>query len=340
VTDFAGPTFTGLLRAELRRLFSRRAVRVLLAVALLIVLIVEVRAFFVSDRNLDAAHRRAVAEAERESRGESAQASVDACEKARAEGQLPPNAVCPTLGEIQGLSPEELYQDPRLHSAAFLKDGARAVASALAMLGFLIGATFVGAEWHAGTMQALLLWETRRLRVLAGKALALTVGMVAVTAAFQVLVWGGTMLTGATRGTTEGVTAGLQMSTLLTALRGMEVVSFAALLGFAFAGLARVTAAALGAGFAYFVIIENILRVLRPGWERWLISPNTAAVLLKQTTVQPAHAKHFAPAVVSEFGPGPSLPQLHAVRGTITLAIYLAILLGGFAWSFTRRDVT
>jgi hypothetical protein len=147
-------------------------------------------------------------------------------------------------------------------------------------------------------------------------------------------VYGADQLIGATRGTTEGLTAGLQMSALLTVARGMLIVSATALLGFAIAGLARVTAAALGFAFGYFVIVENLIKFLRPGWERFLFSPNINAVLLLKQDVAPAHAKRLH---IEGLDMGYTL---HAVRGTITLAVYLAVLVGLFAWTFRRRDVT
>jgi ABC-2 type transport system permease protein len=330
---------TGLLRAELRRLYSRRLVRVLVALALLLILIVEVRAFFVSNRDLDAAHRRAAAEAQRAQNGDNGLFAVQACERARAAGRLPPDAQCPTVEDFRNQepqNPDDYFQDPRFHSAKYLRDGARAVAGGMAMLAFIIGASFVGAEWHAGTMQALLLWESRRIRVVVAKAAALVLGLVAVTAALQAVVYGADLLIGATRGTTAGLTSGLHMSALLTVARGMLIVSATALLGFAIAGLARVTAAALGFAFGYFVIVENLIRFLRPGWERFLFTPNINAVLLLKQDVAPAHATRVH---IEGLDVGNAY-TLHAVRGVITLAIYLGILVGLFAWTFRRRDVT
>ena len=42
---------------------------------------------------------------------------------------------------------------------------------------WLLAASFVGAEWHAGTMGTLLTWEPRRLYVLGAKVAALTEGV-------------------------------------------------------------------------------------------------------------------------------------------------------------------
>ena len=45
-------------------------------------------------------------------------------------------------------------------------------------------------------------------------------------------------------------------------------------MGFAIAALGRNTAAALGAGFAYIIVLENILGNSLRGWRRWLLLGN------------------------------------------------------------------
>jgi ABC-type transport system involved in multi-copper enzyme maturation permease subunit len=324
-----------LLRSEVRRLTSRRLVRVLGGLALLVVLIVQIRAFAVSDRNLDAARRRAAAAS-----------SIDAgqarmiCDSMQQSGEAPstidcagPDGLAYVNQRAAGSSGEVV--DPRLHAAQALPQGAEAIAVGVAILGFLVGASFVGADWHAGTMQALLFWEPRRWRVILAKALALIAVLVAFAAAMQVVTAGTSWITAATRGTTEGVTGGLLMATLLTVLRGMLVITVTSLLGYGVAGLARVTAAALGAAFVYFVIVENLLRGLRPGWQRFLFSENVSAVMFKHTEVANAHGHQF-----SFDGSTAFFYRLSGVRGAVTLAIYLGLLLGAFYVTFTRRDVT
>jgi ABC-type transport system involved in multi-copper enzyme maturation permease subunit len=330
-----------LLLVELRRLTARRVVRLLMLAVLAIVLIVEVRAFAVSDRNVAAARRAAAAQ----------QANIETkladptgiCERLKEQRQAPPDLDCASpQGQdlarrvvLSGASAEELYRDPRLFARDALPSGAHAVVVGMAIIAFLVGATYVGAEWNAGTMQALLFWEPRRGRVLLAKGVALVAVTIAATAALQVLVYGMTYLVAATRGSTAGVTAGLQTSVLLLGLRGLVVVVCTSLLGFGIAGLARVTAAAMGAGFVYFVILENLLRGLRPGWERYLFSENVIAVLQKSFPVAPAHRS-----VARALSGQQALYQLSGVRGAVTLAVYLAILLGVFYGVFTRRDVT
>lgn len=325
-----------LLRAELRRLTSRRLVRVLAALVLLVLLVVEVRAFFVSNRDLDAARARAGVSSHLP-----AEQVVAMCHSMQSNGDLPDTVNCDSPSDA-GLAveqiispPNEGFVDPRLFASDALPKGATAVAVAVAILGFLVGASFVGADWHAGTMQALLFWEPRRWRVLVAKGIAVVSVMVAFAAAMHLVNAGLTWIVAATRGSTAGVTSGLLASTGLTMLRGMIVIAFTSLLGYAVAGLTRVTAAALGAAFVYFVILENLIRVFRGGWQRFLLSENINAVMFKHTQVADAHGRllDFDSSLQHFY-------RLGGVRGTVTLAIYLGLLLGAFYVTFNRRDVT
>ena len=323
-----------LLRSELRRLTARRLSRIFAALALLVVVLVEVRTFATSSRDLEGARRRV----EREAGLYTAQGGNlgEMCVIMQNDGQLAGDVDCSTdEGRLHAASQMGFFQDPRLQGRNALPDGAQAVAVGVAIIAFVLGASYVGADWHHGTMQALLFWEPRRHRVLVAKALALITVVVAFTAALQLVTYGLTYLTAATRGSTEGVTGGLQMSVLLMMLRGMIVVVVSALLGFAVAGLARVTAASLAVAYGYFVILENLMRGFRPGWRRFLFTENVAAVMLKRTEVPRAGATqdiYFDETVTPYF--------LTGVRGAVTLTIYLGLLLGAFYVTFARRDVT
>ena len=50
-------------------------------------------------------------------------------------------------------------------------------AGLLALFGFVVGASFVGAEWSTGGMMNLLVWRPRRVRLLLGKLAALLLGV-------------------------------------------------------------------------------------------------------------------------------------------------------------------
>lgn len=322
---------TSLIRAEIRRLTSRRLLRVLLLLSVGLILVVQGVNFVKSDRDVEGARRRAEQRFERDNARFREQAQLE-CERAKADGNIPAEVDCSReLGGFGGAG----FADPRLFAKDALRDGTLAVAVGTLILGFAIGASSIGAEWNAGTLQALLFWEPRRGRVLLAKGVALLAVLFVFALAMQALVYATTMLTASTRGSAAGVTGGLHMSNALTMLRGLIGLTFTGLLGFGVTGLARHTGAALGAGFVYFSIIEQVVGGLRPGLQRYLMSPNVAAIVTERIELADSRG-HMGG---DEFGNLTGF-VLTSTRGTVTLAIYLAALLGAFYVVFSRRDVT
>jgi len=99
-------------------------------------------------------------------------------------------------------------------------------------LGWLLGASLVGAEWHAGTMATLLTWEPRRLRVLAAKLVA--AGALAFTLAvgLQLLLGAALLPAGLLRGTTQGIDSSWMRSLSGVGLRVAGVSVLGAMMGF------------------------------------------------------------------------------------------------------------
>jgi ABC-2 type transport system permease protein len=315
---------TGLVRAEVRRLTSRRFVRIVAAIVLAITVIALVRTFATSSAELSPRLKQEIA---------TRQAAIEfECAGAKDRGEIPGDVDC---REFFG---DAFFDDPRLHGRTALPSKTKAVTLTMVLIAFVVGATYVGAEWSAGTMQALLFWEPRRRRVLLAKALALAGVVVASALALHALVYGATYLTAATRGTTTGVTAGLHLSNLLLVGRGLFVAVCVGLIGFAICGVARLTAAALGVSFVYF-FGEIVVTGLRPGWSRFLVLRNIEAVVNLRAEVLSGNSE-----AVTSGGQVEYTQQLFftltAARGAITLALYTALAVGAFYLAFTRRDVT
>ncbi|WP_213454214.1 ABC transporter permease subunit [Rhizomonospora bruguierae] len=141
----------------------------------------------------------------------------------------------------------------------------------LALFGFLVGASFVGAELASGGMTNLLLWRPQRLTVLGTK---LGVLLAAVLALSVVVTAGylGVFRLLAEVGGTAGDTGGTFWPDLLwLSVRGILLAVGATALGFVLATVGRHTAAALGALAAYAVvwelggrIVAEMIRVSRP----------------------------------------------------------------------------
>lgn len=150
----------------------------------------------------------------------------------------------------------------------------------LVIVGWVFGASFVGAEWHAGTITTLLTWEPRRGRVMTAKVVAALVSVFLVTMAIQGLLAAGLTIDAVAAGSTAGVDTGTFTSAAGVAVRVALLSTFFAGFGFGLASIGRNTAAALGVGFGYIVIVENVVRGFRPGWAGWLLTDNAGLFVI------------------------------------------------------------
>jgi hypothetical protein len=186
--------------------------------------------------------------------------------------------------------------------------------------GMIGGASVAGAEWRFGTVAPLLTWEPRRARLLTARLTAAAILAAAIAFALQVLslllLAPAVALHGTAAGTDldwwVGLGAAMVRVSLLTAL--------AAVLGLAIANLGRNTTAALATICGWLLVVEGLIRTLRPGWSLHLLSENIAVVL----TWAPLDGQ------VASHSP---------VRALVTLAVYAALPVGAALVVFRRRDL-
>jgi hypothetical protein len=172
------------------------------------------------------------------------------------------------------------YVVDRRFELSSLRDVFLGTSVVVAALGLVLGASFIGAEWHWGTIATLLTWEPRRVRVLLVKVAVCAAATFVLFLAVQAVLGLVLGLVAATRGTTEGTgTAAWYRSVGGVAVRSAALGAFAAAVGLAIATVGRNTAAALGVGFVWFGVVEGIVRGLRPGWQRWLVGDNATTFL-------------------------------------------------------------
>ena len=330
-----------LFLAELHRFAARRFIRWLLGLAVLgyvvVVPVVGLTQFGRTDDAMRAEARASIARLVAEQDQFRADCLKqpppdDAPEGATSEDFCPPPAN-PADYRVEDFLPRQPFV-----LADALQPGALAVGIAVAALLFVVGATWVGAEWSARTMTALLFWEPRRLRVLAVKS-AVLVLVAAVFAAVAQLAWVVTARgLAATRGTAAGLPKGFWGDTVALGGRTVLLAVLVALLGMGVAHLIRGTGASLGVGFFYVVVVENAVGIFRPGWREWLLSTNAAALVLDGgvPVSVPRRTVDSESGQVVEFVEK-NVSNLHGglVLGGVALAL---VVLGG--WLFRRRDLT
>ena len=298
-----------LLGVEWRRVLARRLVRVSAALAVLAVLAAGAIAFLVS-RDTDAASL-AQAQAAR-------QVEVQRCIAGQLEG-VPADVPADHRAEFceQGFIPP--VQDRRFHYE-HLPEILVGTSGFAIILGWLLGASLAGAEWHAGTMATLLTWEPRRVRVLVAKLVAAGTLVFALTVVLQLLLGVALLPAGLLRGTTDGIDSDWLQSLSGVGLRVAAVSVVGATMGLSIATLGRNTAAALGIAFGYLAIVENAIRGLRPNWSPWLLGDNIIVVITNQTQNTP-------------------LAGRSASEAATLVACYTLALLAAALFAFRRRDI-
>ncbi|MGH2701050.1 MAG: hypothetical protein ACRDJ2_04645 [Actinomycetota bacterium] len=150
----------------------------------------------------------------------------------------------------------------------------------LSMLAWLVGASAIGAEWHSRGITTTLTWEPRRNRVLFAKLVAVCSVAFAWILLLQLVFSLAMLPAGAIRGTMEGVDRTWLADQTWTFLRVGAGAALAAGLGLSLATIGRNTAAAFGAGMAYLIAVEGLIRGLKPSWSEWLIGDNFALFLI------------------------------------------------------------
>ncbi|GAA3744063.1 ABC transporter permease subunit [Micromonospora maritima] len=209
----------------------------------------------------------------------------------------------------------------------------------LALFGFLVGASYIGADLNSGGVVNLLLWRPRRPTVLAAKLGTLLGGLLALSVLASVAYLGAFWLIGQASGLT-GRTGGDFWVTLGAIwARGLVLVLATAALGFAIATLGRHTSAALGTVAAYVVVWElgarlvfQILAVGRP--DRFMLSSYLAAWLNGEVRFWDGNACSTG---ISGFCDGSY--TLTWVSGMVVLLGLTAALVVAAFTVFRRRDL-
>ncbi len=168
--------------------------------------------------------------------------------------------------------------DPRFKLTS-LKGILQGTTAPLVVVAWLIGASLIGSDWQSRTITTVLTWEPRRTRVLLTKAFACVV-VASLFAVVTQLVLSAALLPAAyLHGTTAGADGDWLVSVLGVLLRGTGLVAIAAAVGFSVASIGRNTAAALGIGFAYFLVIENVVGSFLEDFRRWLVLGNAIVLV-------------------------------------------------------------
>jgi hypothetical protein len=319
-----------LLRAEFTRLVTRRFTQVMAAVLL--------GAFGVTlATTLSSTHRPTeteVARAERQAESEQANLRLvrDQCEGAKRPDAPAEMRVRYQDVDCRAFDPAQISVDDFLPGVFSFTGSIRSLvmflSAFLALFGFLVGASFVGAELTSGGMTNLLLWRPRRLQVLGAKLGTLLAGVGGLAVAATLIYLGTFWILAEVAGRPGQQTGQFWGEVLLVCLRGIGLALFAAAIGFAVATLGRHTSAALGVLAGYAVVWEIGARIVmeivhtdRPA--RWMLSSYLTAWMDGKL----------------DLTVGNSPEAIRWWHAGLLFAVLLGVVVGGAFTQFRRQDL-
>jgi ABC-type transport system involved in multi-copper enzyme maturation permease subunit len=333
-----------LYKAETRRLVKRRFTKLFVLCGLLVLAAVAAGVFLSNQRVGPETVARAKAEAQRNYQ-ESVQETnriVQECQAAQGTadaGNFPPN--CEISAPQQSDFDPEWYMPATFDFRDKFPEMVTTFAAVLALVAYIVGASFVGAEWSSGGMMNLLLWRPRRLQVLGTKLLVLLTSAAALTAVLGVLWTVGFYLIAQARGSTESMTGGAWQSIGLMEVRGLVLVLLAGALGFGLASLGRHTAMALGVAIGVIVVLQfgllTVLSLANVKFPELYLAPFWIFAWLNKEYV----AQDYTSCDVSPLGgcQPETLTITWQLAGGAMAALFLLVV-GGAMWTMRRRDIT
>jgi ABC-2 type transport system permease protein len=199
--------------------------------------------------------------------------------------------------------------------------GTEVFTTAVSFAGTFLFVVFVGIvaiEFSRGTFRTMLMYQPRRVKLLAGKITALLGFAAGVLAATEVLTWAAAMLLAPTQDVSTGSWVSVDALGHGVADFGSVLfwVSGYALLGTALAVLVRSVPIALAIGIAWAGPFEHLLQ------DAW------------------GPAGRFFPGLLLEAFVAGGTPTVSATRAFLTVAVYVAVAAAVASTLFARRDVT
>jgi hypothetical protein len=321
-----------LIGVELSRYFSRRAVVLLLVAAALLTALVAGTTIW--NTRPVSGNELATARAQVQQQVDSPEYKRDlaGCES-DPESFFGPGFDAEDCRRELTPTPESYLGRATLSLADERRAGGTGIVVVITLLMVMIGATFAGADWSSGSMSNQALFEPRRARVWAAKAVAVTAGCAAAALVLLVGYWLSLLSVADARGIeTSGA---VQQSVSWMVGRSVLLAALAGLGAYALTMLLRSTVATLAVVFV-FVVAGEVVLALSPvdRSQMWSPSNNVFAWLQDGTRV-------FDESVGC--APGQTCTQqytLSLLHGGAYLAVLLLVTLAVSAATFRRRDIT
>jgi ABC-2 type transport system permease protein len=330
-----------LVRAEASRLISRRFVQVMV-VALLVAFgftVLSVLSSSSAPTEQMWVEARAQAEQERQSmvryRAQCLRAQDPEAPTSARDG-FPKN--CDTINP-DNIRPESyLYGVFNFRSSI---DGLVGFLTAyLAFFGFLVAASFIGAEMRSGGITNLLLWRPQRSTVLGTKLGVVLAGIAGLSTVFTAVYVGTFWAIARFSGWVGILEDGFWGDLALLCLRGITVALVASAIAFAIAAIGKHTAAALGVLVGYVVLWEGgariVLDVMGLGSSApWFGSTYIGAWMIGELSYE--SCGRYTSYV---YGDWESCQRfVYMWHGAVAMAVVAGLFLAGAFINFRRKDL-
>jgi ABC-type transport system involved in multi-copper enzyme maturation permease subunit len=332
-----------LFKAELQRLLSRRFVRIL-TILLVAVFGITIFVTMASSRQPNSDDwRNATSQAQSENQVR--QQLYQECVAAHGpDATAVDRAKYPERCVYTEVQPEDFLYDTYVFHKS-IKPLIAFLAVYLALFGFLIGATYVGAELSSGGMTNLLLWRPQRMQVLGAK-LGVLIGAVGVFSILFSALYVGTFygIAEAT-GYVGSVSSAFVGDLALMLVRGLALVLIVTACAFGVATLGRHTAASLGLVTAYVVVWEGgarlVMEILNTNMpDPWFLSTYLAAWMTGRLELYGHYTQCFS---YDSGADSISCSNEYAIywwHAAIVFLVILAVFVGGAFVNFRRRDMS
>jgi ABC-2 type transport system permease protein len=323
-----------LITVELRRFHARMMLRILLVIGIGIVALTAIGAWStarpMSDAELaqaDQAYSQAVAEWKQYGDQQMADCLTQQTEAQKTD----PNA---DFGCEQMAPQREWFVRTPPTLGQYVPGVLSGMVFLLGFLALIAGATFTAAEVSSRSLTTWLTFEPRRIRVLTSKLAAAGAGVVLPAAVLVALAVGGAMGAFTIEGAGTAMTAAEVTTTVHTGLRLVALAALVAVVASALGLLLRHTAAVLGVGIGYLVVVENILPGLAPRTQPWLLLTNVMAWAQGGTTYGLEECTTTATGRSCTFVSHP----VTMTHGAVYLAVAAVLIVALTVLVFRRRD--
>jgi len=326
-----------LTLVELRRLFSRRLTTVALLGALFVTVLMML-ATFQEAKPLsgdELASQQVQLEQAQKDWATNGEQQVKDCLRQQAEAQkTDPKAL---LGCDHMEPTAANWGKPQAKFADFMPGALLGGSYLLTFVGFVIGASFVAAEFSSGSMANWLTFEPRRMRVYGSKLAAAGLGLIPATVALLGLLTAGVWLIIRHFSPTVGTTAKVWGDLGEMGARSLALALAATVTGAAIGVLLRRTVAVLGIAVGYLVLVEGVFGQALQGARPWLLQLNVNSWLQHG-------ASYFVESCKTDAQGGYSCQGVEKVLSFGHSSAYLGLLVVGAvglaALVFRRRDVS